>query len=186
MAEILTRDPPPVRSLNRKVPREIASLIHSMLVKDPARRRDNATEFARILQQFATGAGRTFQGGKRRLVLAAGFVLLAILGAAGGLIYRSSKQAWARYEAVPQVQTLIDQGDLSGAYRLLREAARLIPNEPAVKRLWPEVTRALTIRSNPPGAEAFWKPYAALNSPWQALGRTPVESVTLPAGPTRA
>lgn len=185
MAEILTRDPPPVRSLNRKVPREIASLIHSMLVKDPARRRGNATEVARILQQFATGAGRTLQGGKRRLVLTSGFVVLGVLGTVGALIYRSSKQTWARYQAVPQVQALVDKGDLSGAYRLLREAARFIPDEPAVKRLWPEVTRALTIRSNPPGAEVFWKPYAALNSPWQALGRTPVESATLPAGPIR-
>src|SRR5207244_2726584 len=79
MAEILTRDTPPVRSRNRKVPREIASLIDSMLVKDPARRRDNATEVARILQQFAPGAGGTLQGSKRHLVLTTGFVLLAII-----------------------------------------------------------------------------------------------------------
>jgi serine/threonine protein kinase len=102
MAEILFRDPSPVRSLKPRVPREVASLIDSMLVKDPARRCDNATEVARILQQFASRAGPTFQGSKRPVVLTAVFVLLAILGAAGALIYRSSKRTWARYEALPQ------------------------------------------------------------------------------------
>src|SRR5262245_32336775 len=185
MAEILFRDPSPVRSLNRRVPREVASLIHSMLAKDPVQRCHSATEVVRILQQFASRAEPTFHGRRRTLILTAAFVLLAILATAGALIYRSSKRTWARYQAVPQVHALVSKGDLMGAYELLHEAARLLPDEPAVKRLWPEVTRVLTVRSNPAGAEVFWKPYAALNSPWQVLGHTPIESATLPAGPIR-
>lgn len=184
MAEILFRDPTPVRSLNRRVPREVASLIHSMLVKDPERRCGNATEVARILQECASSVVPNFHGSKRALVLTGAFVLLAIL-VPGALIYRSSQRAWARYQALPQVQTLVNKGDLTGAYELLHDAARIIPDEPTVKRLWPEVTRILTVRSNPAGAEVFWKPYAALNTPWQVLGRTPVERATLPAGPIR-
>lgn len=185
LASILTRDPPSVRALNRSLPREVESLIESLLVKDPNRRCASATDVAQKLRQLSSKTDPALRKRQRVLTAAAVFVLLTIVPAFGWLLYRSSKRAWARYEAIPQVHTLVDQGDYAAAYRLLREAARYIPEELALRRLWPDVSRTLTVHTSPPGAQVLWKPYAELRSQWQTAGRTPVEKVTLPAGAIR-
>ena len=82
-------------------------------------------------------------------------------------------------------RTLADKGDYAGAYRLAVQAARHVAGDPALSSLWPEVSRQFSVRTEPAGAEVLWKPYAELRSPWQTLGRTPVEKATLPAGPIR-
>ena len=60
-----------------------------------------------------------------------------------------------------------------------------VPADPALRDLWPDVSRDLSVDTTPEGADASWKPYADVNGAWQPLGTTPVRSHRLPLGPIR-
>ncbi|HEU0004592.1 MAG TPA: protein kinase [Terriglobia bacterium] len=186
LAAIMARDPAPLRSVNRSVPSELARLIGSLLMKDRQQRPASSAEAARELKRFSTTALDPKLRTRRRLLIAASAVaLLSIAGASGWFLHRSSKRQWARYEAIPLVHKLADSGEYVSAYRLALDAAHYIPEEPAFQHVWPEISRMLTVRSAPPGAEVVWKQYAQLKSPWQTLGHTPLENRRVPAGPLR-
>ncbi|MGH8245068.1 MAG: protein kinase domain-containing protein [Gammaproteobacteria bacterium] len=186
LTAILGRDPLPLRSVNRSVPAELARLVGRLLVKDPDQRPGSAAHVARELKQFSsTAVDLEVRRRRRYLPVGAVVVLLAILGTSGWFLYRSSKRQWARYEAIPLVHTLADKADYVGAYHLALDAARYIPDDPALQHIWFEVSRMLSVRSEPRDAEVSWKPYTQLKSLWQALGHTPVEKSRVPAGPLR-
>jgi formylglycine-generating enzyme required for sulfatase activity len=84
-----------------------------------------------------------------------------------------------------RVHALAEKGDYAGAYRLTMDLARYIPDDPVLRYLWPEVSRNLSVHSDPVGAEVAWRPYGELKSSWQPLGRTPLENARLPAGTIR-
>jgi hypothetical protein len=88
--------------------------------------------------------------------------LFSVAGISGWFLYRSSRRQWARYEAIPLVHALAEKGDYSGAYRLMLDLDRYIPDDAALRHLWPEVSRNLSVHSDPPGAEVTWKPYAVV------------------------
>ena len=186
LAAILSREPNPLRSLNRSVPSGLADLVDRLLVKGREQRLGSAAEVAQALKQFSeTAAERKTRSRRRRWIATAALVLLAIVAGSGWLLYRWSKRQWARYEAIPLARTLADKGDYVGAYRLALDITRYIPNEPALAHLWPDLSQILSVRSEPPGAEVVWKQYAPLKAPWQKLGRTPLDKVRVPAGPLR-
>jgi serine/threonine protein kinase/formylglycine-generating enzyme required for sulfatase activity/dienelactone hydrolase len=184
-AAIIAREPVLLRTVNPKIPAEVERLVAGLLMKD-RERRHSAAEVARELKRLSSKeAEPAVAMQRRRFVAVAVLALLVIVGASGALFHRWSKRQWARYEAIPQIHTLTDKGDYWGAYRLTMNVASIIPDEPALLHLWPEVSQLLSVRSDPPGAAVMWKPYAELNSQWQALGRTPVESNKVPAGALR-
>jgi serine/threonine protein kinase/formylglycine-generating enzyme required for sulfatase activity/cephalosporin-C deacetylase-like acetyl esterase len=186
LAAILSSNPTPLRSVNRRVPSGLADLVGRLLVKDRERRIAGAAEVAHGLKRFAENAAeRKLRTRRRRWIAASILVVLAVAGASGSLLYGWSRRQWARYQAIPMARTLADKGDYAGAYRLAVQAARHVAGDPALSSLWPEVSRQFSVRTEPAGAEVQWKPYAELRSPWQTLGRTPVEKATLPAGAIR-
>jgi serine/threonine protein kinase/formylglycine-generating enzyme required for sulfatase activity/dienelactone hydrolase len=186
LAAVLSREPAPLRSLTRNVPSGLADLVARLLVKDREQRLSSAAEVAQVLKRFSeTAAERKIRTRRRRWIAASAIVLLAIVAASGGLLYRWSKRQWARYEAIPLARTLADKGDYVGAYQLAFEVARYIPDDPALRDLWPEVSQWVSVHTEPPGAEVVWKQYAQLKAPWRKLGRTPLDKIRVPAGPIR-
>lgn len=184
-AAIITREPVLLRSVNPNIPAGVERLVAGLLVKD-RERRQSAAEAARELKRLSSKDAEAAAGmQRRRFVAVAVLALLVIAGASVALFHRWSKRQWARYEAIPQIHTLTDKGDYWGAYRLTVNIASIIPDEPALRHLWPEVSQLLSVRSNPPGAAVMWQPYAELKSQWQSLGRTPVERNKVPAGALR-
>ena len=186
LAAIVAREPAPLHSLNPSVPSGLEALVAGLLVKDRDQRLSGATEVAQTLRRFSKAAAeREARTRRRPWIAAAVLVLLAIAAASGWLLHRWSKRQWARYEAIPLARTLLDKGDYVGAYRLALDITRYIPDDPALRHLWPDVSQLLSVRTEPAGAEVVWKQYAQLNAPWQPLGRTPLEKRKVPSGPLR-
>ncbi len=183
LAAILAHDPKPLRTMNRSAPAELESLISKLLVKDREQRCYEAADVARILRRFSKPQPVRSRWNKW---LAASVVLvLSVAVASGWLVYRWSERQRARFETIPLARTLIDEGDYVSAFREALKAAQYIPNAPALQHLWPEVSQILSVRSNPPGTEVTWKPYADIGAPWQHFGRTPLNNVRVPKGPVR-
>jgi serine/threonine protein kinase/formylglycine-generating enzyme required for sulfatase activity/dienelactone hydrolase len=98
---------------------------------------------------------------------------------------KNERIQWAKGQAVPEIVELIDQQRYSEALALAKGAERYIPDDPGLVALWPHICRDYSIATKPSGAEVFCREYAAMDAPWQYLGRSPLEQITLPQGPLR-
>jgi formylglycine-generating enzyme required for sulfatase activity/dienelactone hydrolase len=95
---------------------------------------------------------------------------------------RERRIAWARDVAIPQIERFIADDNYLAAVDLAREAEKRIPNDARLAALWPEMSQVLSFETDPPGAEVFFKKYAAPDSEWRHLGTTPLTKITVPQG----
>ena len=63
-----------------------------------------------------------------------------------------------------------------------REAEKHIPSDPALNQLWPEMSREYSITTTPSDADVYMKEYAAVDSEWKYIGKSPIERVRIPLG----
>jgi formylglycine-generating enzyme required for sulfatase activity/dienelactone hydrolase len=106
-------------------------------------------------------------------------VLLVGLVATALMYRRASNLQWAKGEALPQVLELAKEGQNQAAFDLAQQIQVHLPNDAALKELWPRISSDYSISSTLPGAEVWCREYTATNQPWRRLGRTPIEKVTL-------
>jgi predicted esterase len=100
-------------------------------------------------------------------------VLLA-LGLAGWLWWRGADARWAETEALEEITSLIETGDLYEAYRIAREAERHRPSDPELERLVDRITLPVTVNTEPDGADVLVKGYATPDARWERIGSTPL------------
>jgi len=65
--------------------------------------------------------------------------------------------------------------------QIIREAEPYLRDNAEFQELKPLFASITTVRTEPPGAEVWYKPYAEPDAPWQPLGTTPIEEAVLPA-----
>jgi eukaryotic-like serine/threonine-protein kinase len=120
---------------------------------------------------------------RQRLWIAAAAVLVSVAAGAWWWFYASQAPArWARNVAVPQAVRLVDQGDGASAFPYIYAALRVLPQDPALNRILREISHPLTIRTTPPGAEVYVKPYTTPEAQWTSVGHSPLENFLLPLG----
>ena len=126
-----------------------------------------------LLQKFARRHGARLGVGTAVGLLLAGLVVT-------GLMYRrASNLQWAKGEALPQVLELVKEGHAQAAFDLAQKIQARIPDDPAVRDLWPRICTDYSIATTPMGAEVWCREYTATNQPWRRVGRTPLEKITL-------
>ena len=86
---------------------------------------------------------------------------------------------WAKSVALPEIVKLIEQQDYRAAFSLAQRARQYIPKDPALTELWPRICREYSITTTPVGASIFCREYSATDAPWEYLGQSPLEKVTL-------
>ena len=121
----------------------------------------------------------------RVITAAAVGVFLAGLGVSAAMYLRSLKTRWARGEALPMITKLVEQKDYLAAFFLAEQAAKYIPDDPVLLKLWPEISRSYTVRTDPNGADVYYKEYTDIEGEWLHLGRSPLESIRFPRGTYR-
>jgi hypothetical protein len=93
---------------------------------------------------------------------------------------------------VPQIAQLIaegklgrDDGEVGGklgeAYALALQAERYIPHDPMLLKLWSDISWTGSIHTKPSGALVYRKNYAAPDSTWELVGRSPIEKRRFPS-----
>jgi eukaryotic-like serine/threonine-protein kinase len=179
----------PVR-LNADLPVELDRTIRKALEKDREKRYPSARRIANDLQSLSEQLGPRLPPLRAvaRLmrtppIAASGLLVLVGLALAGGWsIRRAAKVRSAREEAIPGIAQLVDKRDYSTAFTLAQKAEQVIPNDPDLRRLWPMLSRVISIHSDPDGADVYMKEYATPDAGWRHLGRCPLQRIRIPVG----
>jgi serine/threonine protein kinase len=110
------------------------------------------------------------------MVLLAGLVITAWM-------YLRSVNArrvqWAKSVALPRIVELVKEADYRAAFPLAQKAMKHIPEDPTLMGLWTRISRKLSIKTTPAGAKIWFREYPAMDEPWQYLGESPLENITL-------
>jgi hypothetical protein len=101
-------------------------------------------------------------------------VVLLLLGFLGVRLYQhNSLVRWVRQQALPEISRLLESGELKPAFRLIRRAEAILPNDPTLKRIHHNSSFETPFSTNPPGAEVWATGYTPDDNDWLRLGTTP-------------
>ncbi|HEX9119551.1 MAG TPA: serine/threonine-protein kinase [Terriglobales bacterium] len=184
---ILHKSPPPASQLNPAIPRQLDAIIRKAVEKEAINRYQSAAEMRDDLERLKLElGGSSTQVPVARLVRRARVavplmvVFLAVVLGATWLVRRNARVRWAREQAIPEIARLAENMRATEAYRLARQAELYVPNDPMLQKLWPEISRTVTIHSQPEGADVYVREYSAKNGAWEYLGQTPIENRRMP------
>ncbi len=183
---ILHKDPVGASQKNADVPSELEKIIDRALEKKRERRYPFAHEIVdalKSLRQASTGPvpiARMIR--KPKVLVPAVLVSLVVVVLGAWVVRRNQRLRWVHENALPQVRELVLARKGFAAYKVLQQAERYAPNDPAVVKikaetLWPE-----PVRSNPPSADVYARDYTDSQGEWYYLGKTPLDQNRLPHG----
>lgn len=112
-------------------------------------------------------------------------VPIVLLGAVGyWFVTQHLNKQRAKEVLLPAIQKLVDENFVapSIAFEMAEQAAKIIPNDSILIRLWPKVSRSVTLETEPSGATIFWKDYDKPTDAWKKLGTTPLQNTRIPFG----
>ena len=111
-----------------------------------------------------------------------GLVLVGVVAIGVWAWRRAAHERWARREALPEIQRLIESDQIVPAFRLAEKVRPVLAGDADFDKLWLELgaNTPLSLQTEPTGAEVSVKPYSAPDSEWQKLGTTPLEKIVLP------
>jgi dienelactone hydrolase len=185
---IAQQQPPPLEESGRAIAPELKRLVMRCLEKDPSSRHDSATEVHKELiayQSHSHAPGQWSRAWRPRYLVPL-FVLLIAGVVAGWRSYVNfARTQWAKEDAVPSIRRLIEERRFEEAYRMAEEAERYGPNESTLEQVWPKISRRISVKTTPSGANVYVKPYATPAAAWVKIGESPLEAARLPLQPFR-
>ncbi len=185
---ILHKSPPAATRLNSDLPPGIDPIIDRAMAKDCEKRYQSARELVeelkRLKQELAPSGGvpiaRLIQ--KPIVAVPALFVVLGLTLLLVWAVRQNPRVRWARESAIPEITRLIAKGEYRAAFLLAHQAEQVIPNDPSLLKLWPEIALEISVHTNPEGADVYMKPYRADERSWEYKGRSPIEHLRTPFG----
>jgi serine/threonine protein kinase/dienelactone hydrolase len=192
---VVHEEPRPLKEIKRDLPPELHRIIDRALTKKAEGRYSSAAEMLKDLRKYQDGLRAEELGALslkailRRIrrpqvaIPAVGALVLIALAA----VWYSNRQAkirWARQEALPQIEQLVEETfrEFNEPYHLAVEVEKIIPNDPKLMELMAQCSMNINIATEPPGADIYVKEYKSPDSEWEYLGVSPLEKVRLPIG----
>jgi len=176
------REPPAVTARRPDVSADLARIVARCLAKDP----DDRYQTTRALRDDLQGLRETRTAGRpprakypRPLVAASAVAAIVLAGALAWVWINNSRARWARETAAPEAARLLDAGDSMAAFRLIRQAHELAPDDPLVLATWNDASHPFRVTTDPPGATVEIREYSGDDEGVIALGVTPA-SLRLP------
>jgi eukaryotic-like serine/threonine-protein kinase len=188
---ILHKIPPAPTRLNPSLPPELDRIISRTTAKDRDQRYHSAREIVqdlgRLKRELAPSSGVPIFRLIRKPIVAASALFL-VLGLATLLIWvlrQNARIRWAHETAIPEIIRLAGKGEDNAAFALAREAAKVIPNDAALLKAWPDVSLEISLQTNPKAADVYMRQYSGDERSWEYVGRSPIEHLRIPFGPLR-
>ncbi len=108
------------------------------------------------------------------------FILLFILAGAILLLNHRAKVRWAKDEGLQEIERLYDEENYVEAFNLAGKAERYISKDSLLMERLSKVGTKLTILTDPPEADVFWKAYSDTSDSWPHIGQTPIDGIKMP------
>jgi eukaryotic-like serine/threonine-protein kinase len=185
---ILHATPAPPSSMNPQIPAELDNIIRKALEKNPEKRFASAAEMRAELQSLRqqriieSSTALPIARVLRKPWFVAGTLLVfGVAAVSTALVYRHSMRTkWLREQALPEIRQLAMERKGMVAYRLIQQAERYAPQDPALGKLkagtlWPN-----GVLTTPPGADVYVRDYSDIHAQWEYLGKTPLQGTRLP------
>ena len=122
---------------------------------------------------------KEYKSVKGRLIKLSKVVLpLVVLGILGFVFIPSwTKKQNAKNVLLPAIQKLVDDNfrPPTEAFDVGLQAEKYIPKDSALIKLWPTIATTISIKTEPEGAEVFWKDYNKPDDAWRDAGTTPLK-----------
>jgi len=183
---ILHNDPAPITRKNATLPPELSGIVLRALEKNRKKRYQSMGEALaglKSLRQEASGGVPIARMIRKPKVAIPSLAVIAVLSLLiGWYVRRGGRIRWAHEMVIPEIERRAAKGDEAAAFALAKEASALVPNDPALQRLWPQISLEISVHSDPEGAEIYMKPYGASESAWEHIGRSPIEHLKVPFG----
>ncbi len=180
---------PPARETRPELPVQAEQIVARALEKDPARRYQSAADMMRdgsdLLARLsgAVASEKKPPIWKLRRMKAAVLLLVAAAAIAGGWTYRVARERhWAREDAMPQIERLIDARKPLAALAVLNRAKRDLPGDARLQQSAGLNMQTVAITSKPQGALVEIQDYLTPGAEWQSLGTTPLAAARIPKG----
>jgi eukaryotic-like serine/threonine-protein kinase len=192
---IVHEQPQRLKTLRPDVPPELERIVQGALEKKPESRYSSAEEVLKDLQGYQESlriaeAGplnvRWFVRRARnpQVAIPALTVLLVVGLLTHWFLSRQAKIRWARQEALPQIERLLEEGDFwrdtTAAYALAEKAEAYIPHDPRLAKLFSKTSFNISVKTQPPGAKIYMKEYNAPDNEWKYVGVSPLEKIRVP------
>ncbi len=165
------------QALPSKIPARIRDLLRSCLQRDPRRRLAHIADARRVIEEELRGRDRWRLLGNQARQPRFAIPAVAVLGlfALGGVLlyHHNSRVRWAREQAIPEITKLFDSAERKAAFRLLRRTEKILPNDPALRKIHEDNSFPMSFKTNPSGAEVWAAVYGVDDDEWLRLGRTP-------------
>lgn len=117
---------------------------------------------------------------RAKILVPATVIILALVTTVILLFNHRAKVKWAKEEAIPEIERLINESSYLEAFNLSIKAERYIPKDSVLKEWASQVSINVTILTDPPGADVYIKEYSDTAGLWQKLGQTPIDNLKMP------
>jgi len=172
--------------LERHVSR-LGSVVQMILNLDEAGK-DDIKEAIRAGIEGQEKRGRLSHRTIRKYILipAAAMILLAFTVLSVFLFKRQADKRWAREEALPEIERMIEENDvwrnLTEPYGLAERAEAVLGRDPRLAELFSLISLNIDVTTDAPGANVYVKEYSKPDDEWKFLGVTPLQKVRIPVG----
>jgi len=188
LANILAREPD-WQALPRELHAEGRSVVQKCLAKQPAERFQSCAELYQALQQYTGRLSGSVWDVKalehpvrkpKVLAFAGLFVVVVVLFMVSMVQRNRSVQASMR--DIPEILKRIESDRYLEAFHLAKSVERMLPDEPTLQTLWPEMSREYSVYTDPPGAVIRFRDHRDVDGASIVFGISPVEAQRIPFG----
>jgi len=194
-----TEIPKDPKQINPNVPESLSRVILKCLEKDREKRYAGAEEFILDLDKIEESVHASEKvrpvrtplpsrtagapARRRRVLIPIGIltfstiVILAVL-----YVRHHAKIRWARETTVPEIDRLIQSDRFIEAFKLAEDAEKVIPKDTLLVKLWPQMSREISLETTPAGADISFKDYRTPDGEWTRLRKSPIPPVHIPRG----
>ena len=176
-----------LKAIKPGIPAEMQQIVNRALKKKPESRYSSVDEmledlvkYKKILKAEEIGITdfRSLLRSIRQPRVAVPLILtiLALCVIVVWLLKRSAKIRWAKNEAIPEINRLLERDDFTAAFRMALRVEKYIPKNPQFVELMPRIERTISVETDPTQADIYIKDYKAIDSDWEFLGQSPIDS----------